>query len=470
MLKKICLLLISLNLGLFFSFGDTLRLTHDGNVRVEPSANSSVIQAVKKDSHIEGYIYNKDWYKVSLGKKKGYLHRTVAAVELKDVHDFYYIDDYNASEDSINNQCWIYKPFVKFIEFHPRWSVFIGIILCVISFIIVFIFLEHLPFKILRILCVVFIIFTVIGMFGSCTKPSTIKASWENSWSLFNGYTYEITESEFIYKDKENHSITFPYKIEDDVICLSPATKGDFGLLPPIEREFQYVKQGRFLTLFFDIPEKCISTASKEMSRIGILGVIGDVIVPAVAIVVAVLTNNESNTHNVAQEVDKNTGENLTQQQIKERQDYADNVALKYNTQHKNTPYESGIKKGLIGIEQTKNGGVDFRNAKKYLYKENGVNPVVESELTGNRDRDRREALKKMGIKPIKNKQGRWVYRPPDGFEVHHVDNLKYKNNKNGKSVPYCTYELITEDAHNKTRPHLGGFEQYGKIIDKYGM
>ena len=127
----------------------------------------------------------------------------------------------------------------------------------------------------------------------------------------------------------------------------------------------------------------------------------------------------------------------------KEQQRIADECAQKYNAEK--NPYQVAIKKGVVGIQRTTNGGVSFANTGK-IYVHNGKKCIVSIQATGNRDKDFDLANKKMGL-----------LREPDGYVWHHVDDYNVENNT-------LTLELVDETTHKKTLAHAGSCAQYDAV------
>ena len=134
----------------------------------------------------------------------------------------------------------------------------------------------------------------------------------------------------------------------------------------------------------------------------------------------------------------------LTEEEIKTLQEWADRVAREYND--KFSPYERACAKGIEGVTKTPNGGVSFENSDALYVAEDGKKGVVTIEATGNRSADFDKANKELGL-PEK----------PDGYTWHHVDNYNVRDNT-------VTLELVRDEAHNKTKPHSGGCAQYDAV------
>ena len=70
-------LLISLN-----TYAEIFIILQDGNIRTEPSTNSSIVRVEKKGGQLNGTIYNENWIEIiDSDGSKYYIHKSLVRVE-----------------------------------------------------------------------------------------------------------------------------------------------------------------------------------------------------------------------------------------------------------------------------------------------------------------------------------------------------------------------------------------------------
>lgn len=129
---------------------------------------------------------------------------------------------------------------------------------------------------------------------------------------------------------------------------------------------------------------------------------------------------------------------------VEEKQRIADQAAQEYNA--KTNPYDRALEKGIDGVKKTDNGGVSFSDTDAIYIKEDGTKCIVKIEATGNRTKDFDAANAAMGLEET-----------PDGYVWHHVDDYNVEDGT-------ITLELVTDEAHNASKPHSGGCAQYDAV------
>ena len=118
------------------------------------------------------------------------------------------------------------------------------------------------------------------------------------------------------------------------------------------------------------------------------------------------------------------------------------------------SPGKRAERKGYVGIKSTKNGGVDFRGT-DYVYKRiKGGETIVDIEMSGSRRGDVARAFDAANISPYMRKYIQMNYT------WHHLDNFDPLTNR-------CTMQLVLNEAHVATYPHIGAVAQYEKY---YGV
>lgn len=136
--------------------------------------------------------------------------------------------------------------------------------------------------------------------------------------------------------------------------------------------------------------------------------------------------------------------EKFNEEELKVLQEQVDNASWEYN--HKYSPYDRAISKGVEGVTETPNGGVSFENSDALYVTEAGRKGVVIIEATGSRSADFDKANEVLGLD-----------EKPDGYTWHHLDNYNVKDNT-------VTLELVRDDVHNSVKPHSGGCAQYDAV------
>ena len=142
--------------------------------------------------------------------------------------------------------------------------------------------------------------------------------------------------------------------------------------------------------------------------------------------------------------VERTISENCTEIEIKTSlQKTADDAAIVYNKKY--NPVKRAQKKGFIDVKETANGGISFEGS-PYIYKNDGNDIIVNITATGNRSKDFNIANELSGLEET-----------PEGYVWHHLDNYNVNDNS-------ITLELVSQDAHNASKPHSGGCAQYDAV------
>lgn len=152
------------------------------------------------------------------------------------------------------------------------------------------------------------------------------------------------------------------------------------------------------------------------------------------------IDRNSSEGYNVDKRVNSDVSSNFTDM----KQDIADKVAKDYNG--KTNPTELAKQKGYDDVIATKNGGISYEKSKFLYKKEDGTLGIVKIEATGNRSKDFDLANQMIGLDET-----------PDGYVWHHLDDYDVKNNT-------ITLQLVTDEAHNAGKKHMGGCAQYDAV------
>lgn len=127
-----------------------------------------------------------------------------------------------------------------------------------------------------------------------------------------------------------------------------------------------------------------------------------------------------------------------------EQQEIADKVAQEFNS--KTNPTEKAKQKGYDDVTATKNGGISYEKSRFLYKKEDGTPGIVKIQATGNRSKDFDLANQMLGLDET-----------PDGYVWHHLDDYNVKNNT-------ITLQLVTDEAHNAGKTHMGGCAQYDAV------
>ena len=301
--------ILSLILTLFcisFSFSDILRIKQDANIREAPSKNANILKVLKTGDVVRGnYSANStEWFEINMDNKKCFIHNSLAEVELVESNANSY--EFDTSKLYVEQgKGWIgfFGTMLSFAERHPIWAVIIALLLDIICVSIaggVSTADTDEATAVFGTWAGICDLLITIGIIGVIYAPSTIKKTWDSAWEG-DCYSYEITDSEFIYSNGDEE-IKFPYRIENDYICLSPSESAVFTKLPPLDSKFKFKKDRSYLTFFFrDGPVKCVSTGKKYMLKAGTTGVVGSVLVSVGKVIYNIFSDESNNSFNSAQ-------------------------------------------------------------------------------------------------------------------------------------------------------------------------
>lgn len=298
--------ILSLILTLFcisFSFSDILRIKQDANIREAPSKNANILKVLKTGDVVQGnYSANSiEWFEINMDNKKCFIHNSLAEVELVESNANSY--EFDTSKLYVEKgKGWIgfFGTMLSFAERHPIWAVIIALLLDIICVSIaggVSTADSDEATAVFGTWAGICDLLITIGIIGVIYAPSTIKKTWDSAWEG-DCYSYEITDSEFIYSNGDEE-IKFPYRIENDYICLSPSEDVVFTKMPSLDSKFKFKKDRSYLTFFFrDGPVKCVSTGKKYMLKAGTTGVVGSVFVSVGKVIYNIFSDDKSKNLN----------------------------------------------------------------------------------------------------------------------------------------------------------------------------